>query len=110
MRVLSSCSRSSGGVSISMIAPPSVSTAAPTRLRLSRGSAEWQTAQLHPSCGTPKLVPVPRNVSFTAGVQPGADSYRLDFEEIGRAGYIEGHAGRHHDPVPLAREAARADG
>src|SRR5512138_510002 len=111
MRLPSSCSRSSGGVSMRITAPPSVSTAAPTRVRLSRGSSEWQTAQPHPSCGTPKLVPVPRKVSFTAGVPPpGTTSYRLDLEEIRRAGHVEWHAGRHDDAIPLTRQAERPDG
>jgi hypothetical protein len=38
-------------------------TAAPERVRLSRGSADRQTAQSQPIWGTPKDVPVPRNVS-----------------------------------------------
>src|SRR5215207_140801 len=107
MRESRSCSRSSGGVSIRMTAPPSVSTAAPTRDRLSRGSVEWQTAQPHPSCGTPKLVPVPRKVSFTPGVQPPrATSYRLDLHQIRGAGHVERDARRDDDAVPLAREPA----
>ncbi len=60
-----SCKRSSGGVSISRRVPLSVSITAPSRVRLSRGSVERHTRTLHPICGTPKLVPVPRNVSFT---------------------------------------------
>ena len=32
------------------------------RVRLSRGSADVQTAQSHPIIGTPCEVPVPRNV------------------------------------------------
>ena len=41
------------------------STSAPTRVRRSRGSDERQTAQPHPTCGTPNDVPVPRKVSLT---------------------------------------------
>src|SRR3954447_27012553 len=110
MRVASSWSRSSVGVSISSTAPPLVSTAAPTRVRLSRGSVERQTAQPHPSCGTPKLVPVPRKVSFTLGVPPpGAASYRLDLHEVGGARHVEGDAGVDDDPVSFGGEPARAD-
>ena len=54
--------RSSGGVSMRMVAPFAW-TAAPERVRLSRGSADRQTAQSQPIWGTPKDVPVPRNVS-----------------------------------------------
>ena len=57
-----SCSRSSGGVSIRMVAP-SASTSAPERVRWSRGSVERQTAQSQPIWGTPNDVPVPRKVS-----------------------------------------------
>src|SRR4051812_1774126 len=110
MRVASNCNRSSVGVSINSTAPPSVSTAAPTRVRLSRGSVERQTAQPHPSCGTPKLVPVPRKVSFTLGVPPpGAASYRFDLHEVGRAGHVEGDARGDDDAVSLTREPARTD-
>src|SRR5215207_10418342 len=107
----SSCSRSSGGVSMRITAPPSVSTTAPTRERLSRGSVERQTAQSHPSCGTPKLVPVPRKVSFTAGVPPpGATSYRLDLHEVRGTGHVERDPRRHDDAIAFTREPARADG
>ena len=61
----SSCSRSSGGVSMSSARPPA-STTAPERVRRSRGSGERHTAQAHPIWGTPNEVPVPRNVSFKA--------------------------------------------
>ena len=44
--------------------PACDSSTAPERVRLSRESEEWHTAHAHPICGTPKLVPVPRNVSF----------------------------------------------
>src|SRR5881628_830240 len=110
MRVASNCNRSSVGVSINSTAPPSVSTAAPTRVRLSRGSVERQTAQPHPSCGTPKLVPVPRKVSFTLGAPPpGARSYRLDLHEVRRARYVEGNARRDDDAIALPREPVLAD-
>src|SRR5215218_4807671 len=111
MRAASSGSRSSGGVSMRITAPPSVSTTAPTRERLSRGSVERQTAQSHPSCGTPKLVPVPRKVSFTAGVPPpGATSYRLDLHEVRGAGDVERDSRRDDDAIAFTREPARADG
>src|SRR3954468_3558865 len=110
MRVARSCNRNSVGVSISSTAPPSVSTAAPTRVLLSRGSVERQTAQPHPSCGTPKLVPVPRKVSFTLGAPPpGVASYRLDLHEVRGARHVERDAGGDDHAVPLTREAARAD-
>src|SRR5258708_6321653 len=110
MPVARSCSRSSVGVSINNTAPPSVSTAAPTRVRLSRGSVERQTAQPHPSCGTPKLVPVPRKVSFTLGVPPpGAASYRLDLHQVGGARHVEGDACGDDDAIPFTGEPARAD-
>src|SRR5436190_21869911 len=93
-----------------MTAPPSVSTTAPTRVRLSRGSVERQTSQPQPSCGTPKLVPVPRKVSFTVGVPPpGVLSYRLDLQEIRRAGHVERYTGRDDDTVPLARQSTCPD-
>src|SRR6476646_6928096 len=107
MRVARSCNRSSVGVSINSTAPPSVSTAAPTRVRLSRGSVERQTAQPHPSCGTPKLVPVPRKVSFTLGAPPpGSASYRLDLHQVRGAGHVEGHARRDDDAIAFASEPA----
>src|SRR3954469_15690679 len=56
--------RSSGGVSMRIRVPLSSSTTAPTRVLRSRGSGERHTAHPHPSWGTPKLVPVPRKVSF----------------------------------------------
>src|SRR5215207_4192126 len=107
----SSWSRSSGGVSMRITAPPSVSTTAPTRDRLSRGSVERQTAQSHPSCGTPKLVPVPRKVSFTARVPPpGATSYRLDLHEVRGTWHVERDPRRDDDAIAFAREPTRADG
>src|SRR5690348_3855224 len=110
MRVASSWRRSSVGVSINSTAPPSVSTAAPTRVRLSRGSVERHTAQPQPSCGTPKLAPVPRKVSFTLGAPPpGSGSYRLDLHQVRRARHVERDARRHDDAVPFAREPALAD-
>src|SRR6266542_2749007 len=56
-----------------IFAPPSLSTNAPTRVLLSRWSEDRQTAQSHPTCGTPKLVPVPRKVSFSARVRLSSD-------------------------------------
>jgi hypothetical protein len=41
--------------------PSSVSMTTAQRVRWSRGSVDRQTTQSHPICGTPKLVPVPRN-------------------------------------------------
>ena len=77
-------------------------------MRLSRGSGERQTAQPQPSCGTPKLVPVPRKVSFTLGVPPpGAASYRLDLQQVRRARHVERNAGRDDDAIAL-RAPARA--
>ena len=58
----SSWRRSSGGVSIRRVVPPSWITA-PDRVRLSRGSVERQTGQSQPIWGTPNDVPVPRKVS-----------------------------------------------
>src|SRR5262245_29310234 len=63
--------RSSGGVSMRMRVPTSVSTTAPTLVRRSRGSGERHTAHPQPSCGTPKEVPVPRKVSFTTREEEG---------------------------------------
>src|SRR4051812_9124293 len=101
-----------------MLVPSFVSTMAPTRVRLSLGSREWQTAQPQPSCGTPKLVPVPKNVSFTStgpSLRSGrqlfvvALSHRrrvctpasngLHFHEIRGTGHIERHAGRHDHAI-----------
>src|SRR3954447_15572519 len=103
--------RSSGGVSMRTRAPLSSSTTAPTLVRRSRGSGDRHTAQPQPSCGTPKLVPVPRKVSFTAGVPPpGAISYCFDLQEIRRAGHVERYAGRHDHTVTLSRQPTRPDG
>jgi hypothetical protein len=46
------------------------------RVRLSRGSADWQTAQRHPIIGTPWDVPEPRTVtvSLSAGIPSDMDS------------------------------------
>ena len=57
-----SCRRSSGGVSIRIVAPSRLDHRA-DRVRLSRGSVERQTAQSQPIWGTPNDVPVPRKVS-----------------------------------------------
>src|SRR5687767_12823820 len=126
-----SCSRSSGGVSIRIRVPPFVSTTAPTLVRRSRGSGERQTAQWQPSCGTPKLVPVPRKVSFIGEecrsrkaegrvrswlafrLLPSAfrllESNRLYLQSVRRPGHIERHPRRHHDLVPGLREIAPLD-
>src|SRR6266545_6844067 len=97
-----SCIRSSGGVSSSSRAPWSVSTTAPTLLRLSRGSGEWQTAHPHPICGTPKLVPVPRKVSFIATVASDC----LDLQQVRRAGHVERNSGSDNYSIPGRRELA----
>src|SRR5687768_14432415 len=105
-----SCIRSSGGVSMRRCASFSVSTRAPTLVRLSRGSGERQTGQPHPTCGTPKLVPVPRNVSLTgAGDRTPAGSHRFDLEEIRRAGRIERHTRCDDYAVSAAREIEAYD-
>ena len=58
----------SGGVSTRNAVPSPATTYAPQRRRLSRGSGEVHTLHLHPICGTPTLVPVPRkrNFNFTS--------------------------------------------
>src|SRR5947208_9449369 len=96
-----SCSRSSGGVSMRMRFPASVSTSAPTRVRRSRGSVERHTAQPHPICGTPKLVPVPRNVSFIR-----SRSDRLDLEEVSRTGHVEWNARGNDYAIAWTRETS----
>ena len=42
---------------------PSYSSMIEGRVRRSRGSVEWQTAQSHPSVGTPIEVPLPNTVN-----------------------------------------------
>src|SRR5262245_13292965 len=98
--------RSSVGVSIKMRVPRSLSTTAPTRVRLSRGSADRHTSQLQPSCGTPKLVPVPRKISFIAERRATSRLNRFDFQEVGGAGNVERNARRHHDAVAHLRQLA----
>src|SRR5436190_352560 len=109
-----SCKRSSGGVSIRILVPLLLSTTAPTRDLVSRGSGDRQTSQWHPSCGTPKLVPVPRKVSFTGGAQfaqRGARaSYCFHLEQIGRSGHIERHSGSDDHPITCARQALATHG
>src|SRR5690242_12744576 len=88
-----SCSRSSGGVSIRSRAAPT-STSAADRVRLSRGSDEVQVRQPHPICGTPNDVPVPRNTNRTSDF--------LDLDQVGAAGDLPRDARRHHDAVAAA--------
>src|SRR5262245_48692990 len=58
--------RRSGPASTSTRAP-GVSTKIEGRRRVSRGSADRQTAQSQPIIGTPCDVPVPRKVTFNSG-------------------------------------------
>src|SRR5207247_1206557 len=90
---VTSCSRSSGGVSMSRRRPPD-SISAAVRVRRSRGSADVHVRQPHPICGTPYDVPVPRNTSLT--------SHDLDLEEVGGPGDLPWQARRHHDAVARA--------
>lgn len=60
----STCWRKSGPQSIKILSPQSVSIHAEVRSRLSRESAEAHTWQLHPTCGMPVLVPVPKKRNF----------------------------------------------
>src|SRR5437763_15177113 len=103
-----SCRRSSGGVSMRILVPLLLSTTAPTRLRVSRGSGERQTSQWQPSCGTPKLVPVPRKVSFTGGTGSAGRrarvSYRLHLQEIGGTRHVERNTSSYHDTLTGARQ------
>src|SRR5918992_3414046 len=92
-----SWSRSSGGVSIRIVDPPSCTTA-PLRVRLSLGSVERQTGQSQPIWGTPNDVPVPRKVSRIV-------LNCFDLQEVGSAGHVERNAGRHHQPLARAGEA-----
>src|SRR2546426_12377203 len=87
-----SCSRSSGGVSIRSRFP-FVSINAAVRVRRSRGSADVQVGQRQPICGTPNDVPVPRKVNRT--------SHNLDLDEVGAAGDIPRNARGHDDAVTL---------
>jgi len=66
----SACARKSGPESTNTAIPPAL-TKIDARNRRFRGSAERQTAHLHPITGTPTEVPVPRNVienSATNGI------------------------------------------
>src|SRR5918995_4503808 len=86
-----SWSRSSGGVSIRMVAPPACTTA-PLRVRLSLGSVERQTGQSQPIWGTPNDVPVPRKVSRIV-------LNCFDLQEVGSARHVEGNARSDHQPL-----------
>src|SRR5690349_13143190 len=61
MPARNTCARKSGVVSITMLRSP-VEIRMEGRSRLSRGSAEWHTAQEQPMVGTPELVPDPSTV------------------------------------------------
>src|SRR5882762_7978605 len=95
-----SCSRSSGGVSISSRLPW-VSINAPVRVRRSRGSADVQVGQRQPICGTPNDVPVPSKVSRT--------SHYLDLDEVRAPRDVPWDARRHHDTVTGLRVLAFED-
>src|SRR5213078_3216879 len=94
---VTSCSRSSGGVSMRRRRPPD-SISAAVRVRRSRGSDEVHVRQSHPICGTPYDVPVPRNTSLT--------SHDLDLEQVGGSRDLPRQARRHHDAVAGLRVAA----
>src|SRR5215471_18777950 len=57
------------------------------RVRRSRGSLEWQTAQSHPIIGTPWDVPVPRRVILRFN-DPLAAALRLDVPEAQLVEYL----------------------
>src|SRR2546422_789075 len=86
-----SCRRSSGGVSMRMVAP-SDSTTAPARVRLPRGSVERHPAQPQPIGGTPNDVPVPRRVRRIF-------LNCFDLEEVGSAGHVKRNPRRHHQAL-----------
>src|SRR5918996_6569113 len=94
-------SRSSGGVSMRTVDPPSCTTA-PVRLRLSLGSVERQTGQSQPIWGTPNDVPVPRKVSRIV-------LNCFDLQEVGSAGHVEGNTRRDHEPLAGPGESALED-
>src|SRR5919109_3095539 len=96
-----SCRRSSGGVSIRIVAPPSCTTA-PLRVRLSLGSVERQTGQSQPIWGTPNDVPVPRKVSRIV-----LNCFGL--QEVGSARHVEGNARGDHQPLAGPGESALDD-
>src|SRR2546425_9379739 len=100
MPAVTSCSRSSGGVSMRRRRPPD-SISAAVRVRRSRGSDDVQVRQSHPICGTPYDVPVPRNTSLT--------SHDLDLEEVGGPGDFPRQTRRHHDAITGARVPALQD-
>ena len=61
MLCLRACCLKSGPASMSILMP-FASMKADVRRRLSRASLDLQTSQLQPRRGTPKDVPVPKNV------------------------------------------------
>src|SRR5882762_920307 len=90
MPAVTSCNRSSGGVSIRSRLPW-VSISAAVRVRRSRGSADVQVGQRQPICGTPTDVPVPRKISRT--------SHYRELDEVGAALGVSRDACRHHDAI-----------
>src|SRR3989440_9023928 len=100
MPAVTSCSRSSGGVSMGRRRPPA-SISAAVRVRRSRGSDDVQVRQPHPICGTPYDVPVPRNTSLT--------SHDLDLEQVGGPGVLPRQARGHHDAIARTRVPAIQD-
>jgi hypothetical protein len=71
----SAWARRSDEVSIRIVAPPARPIRIDGLVRLSRGSVDWQTAQVQPIIGTPMDVPVPRKVTSTGLV--GGNEVRL---------------------------------
>ena len=76
--------RISGGVSTRNAVPSSATTYAPHLRRLSRGSGEVHTLHLHPICGTPTEVPVPRNMNFIASPSRRTRLLRVPGGELSR--------------------------
>src|SRR5438105_4350679 len=74
--------------------PPLLSRNAPTLVLLSLASLDRQTSQSHPTCGIPKLVPVPRKVSFRVKVR--TRSQRL-YAESSKGDHRQGISGRVSD-------------
>src|SRR5579863_1194451 len=76
------CSRKSGVVSIRTLRPPySINTDG--RVRRSRGSLEWHTAQSQPIVGTPIEVPLPSTVSVAFILSSGGDLLRAFRNRVG---------------------------
>src|SRR5438876_3959560 len=86
------CSRKSGVVSMSTVLP-SYSTSTEGRVRWSRGSEEWHTAQSQPMVGTPIDVPLPSTVSLAFIVNGFPFPYRSLRRPSHRIGHFDvGHA------------------